>query len=146
MAGKRRRCCVCHCQLNLSSWILALPAAVDAESVYRPPVDPPARAHTLQIGERYELERLLGSGSFSSVCQAVDTLTGEMVTALSHRLSHHDISGSSIAGSISQDRSKPFFGFTITCSVLQRGQHKTCRHIKHGHTCRRTGQKCMAAQ
>lgn len=32
-----------------------------------------------QVGERYELERLLGSGSFSSVCQALDTLTGERV-------------------------------------------------------------------
>jgi len=31
------------------------------------------------VGERYELERLLGSGSFSSVCQALDTLTGERV-------------------------------------------------------------------
>ena len=51
-----------------------------------------------QIGERYELERLLGSGSFSSVCQAVDTLTGEKVSVSCASLSHHSIRGSSTLG------------------------------------------------
>jgi len=33
----------------------------------------------LQVGERYELLRLLGSGSFSSVCMCLDIATGEQV-------------------------------------------------------------------
>lgn len=36
-----------------------------------------AVGHFLQVGDRYKLLQLLGSGSFSSVCSAVDTLTGE---------------------------------------------------------------------
>ncbi len=32
-----------------------------------------------QVGERYELQKLLGSGSFSSVCCCLDTVTGERV-------------------------------------------------------------------
>lgn len=31
------------------------------------------------VGQRYELQKMLGSGSFSSVCQAIDTFTGEKV-------------------------------------------------------------------
>lgn len=31
----------------------------------------------MQVGERYKLVKLLGSGSFSSVCSALDSLTGE---------------------------------------------------------------------
>ena len=37
-------------------------------------------ASRAQVGERYVLEQLLGSGSFSSVCQALDTVTGERVS------------------------------------------------------------------
>ena len=33
--------------------------------------------HFLQVGDRYKLLQLLGSGSFSSVCSALDTVTGE---------------------------------------------------------------------
>jgi serine/threonine protein kinase len=33
----------------------------------------------LQVGDRYDLVRLLGSGSFSTVCLAVDKETGEEV-------------------------------------------------------------------
>ena len=35
----------------------------------------------LQLGERYELVRLLGSGSFSSVCMCIDSVTGERVSS-----------------------------------------------------------------
>lgn len=38
----------------------------------------------MQLGERYELVRLLGSGSFSSVCMCVDTVTGEQVRGTPH--------------------------------------------------------------
>ncbi|KAK9811255.1 hypothetical protein WJX72_000671 [[Myrmecia] bisecta] len=34
---------------------------------------------TWKVGERYDLQKLLGSGSFSSVCLAVDTVTDEQV-------------------------------------------------------------------
>lgn len=42
----------------------------------------------LQVGERYVLERLLGTGSFSSVCQALDTVTGERVRPKESSCSH----------------------------------------------------------
>ena len=34
------------------------------------------------MGERYKLEHHLGSGSFSSVCRCLDTVTGERVRSL----------------------------------------------------------------
>ena len=36
-----------------------------------------------QVGERYQLQKLLGHGSFSSVCMAIDTFTSDKVLSLS---------------------------------------------------------------
>ena len=51
---------------------------------------PEAPPHA-QVGERYHLVKLLGHGSFSSVCLAVDSYTGDKVflhatTNLGHAL------------------------------------------------------------
>lgn len=39
----------------------------------------------MQVGERYEILKLLGTGSFSSVCLALDNFTGEKVRAIMHK-------------------------------------------------------------
>ena len=41
---------------------------------------------TLQVGERYVLQRLLGTGTFSEVCAALDSITGETVRRWPQRL------------------------------------------------------------
>jgi len=60
---------------------LALSLARSLSPASRPLTPPRAKPDTIikQVGDRYDLIRLLGCGSFSSVCLAVDRQTGEQV-------------------------------------------------------------------
>lgn len=57
--------------VGIAAWAPCHPACLPCCSQPRP-----------QIGSRYSLLRVLGYGSFSSVCLAVDEATGEQVGAL----------------------------------------------------------------
>ena len=49
------------------------------------------RINLQQVGERYELQKLLGHGSFSSVCLAIDTFTGDKVPPPVRPCLHADV-------------------------------------------------------
>lgn len=63
----------------------------------------------MQVGERYQLQKRLGSGSFSSVCLALDTSTGEKVGTLRLILAAIEVKGS-------WDVSDGEYGFVSVCA------------------------------
>lgn len=55
---------------------------IPSSSKNRVPQTCPQSANFFQVGERYEILHLLGTGSFSSVCCAQDYVTGQLVRSV----------------------------------------------------------------